>query len=229
MKLIKISESHVRNILLVHDRDGGNLVNASLSKLFECMNDESSRHEVSIKVAALNQIYATAIQYITPVVDEIIHKVPENHKVFSDEEYSKLVDEIATVSWISPTTGKRHSRCNLSFASKYIHFLSRRRIPIYDSYIWIVMIGYFKQNGCNTYSFSTPKSYKDFYEIFIKFKQFFDLKAYPNYEIDKFLWQYGKNMLNDIIKETKSSLDSAKTTLKKRITNYSGKFNKVGG
>lgn len=218
MELIEISEAHFKNMLSIHDKDGGNLINATLSKLFECMNDESNKFEVGIKVAALNQIYSTAIQYITPVVDKIVCKVSQKHHSFTNKKYADLVDEIATITWVSSTTGKHHSRCNMSFASKYVHFLSGRKIPIYDSYIWIVIIGYFKQNGFNEYSFSPPTNYNHFYDVFVKFKKHFNLNKRSNYEIDKFLWQYGKNMLNEIIEEKKTSLDKAKTVLKRRIT-----------
>ena len=221
IELIEISEAHFKNMFSIHDKDGGNQINTSLSKLFECMNNESNKYEVSIKVAALNQIYSTAIQYIAPVVDKIICEVPHNHHSCTDNKYADFVDGISTVNWVSPTTGKHHSRCNMSFSSKYIHFLSGRKIPIYDSYIWIVMIGYLKQNGFNEYKFTSPADYNDFYNVFIKFKNHFNLNKYSNYDIDKFLWQYGKIMLNEIVLVEKVSLDKAKVVLKKRITNNS--------
>lgn len=221
MKLIKISDLHFKTILKNHDLDGGNLLNVSLSKLFDCLSDESNKFEVEIKVAALNKIYSTSIQYISPVVDKIKSKVSNKHKSFTDLQYSSLVDKIATVSWTSSTTGKIHTRCNLSFASKYIHFLSGYKIPIYDSYIWIVMIGYLKQNVNDNFSFSPPVNYISFYKVFNEFKQTFNLTDHSNYEIDKFLWQYCKNMLNEIMKEQNINLSSAKSLLKKRITKHS--------
>ena len=204
-------------MLEIHDKGGGNLVNESLLKLFNCMNDESSTFEVSIKVAALNQLYSMAIQYITPVVENIVLKITQNHKFFTDEDYAILVDSISIVTWVSPITDKSHSRNNLSFASKYVHFLSGYKIPIYDSYIWIVMNGYLMQEKGNIYSFTPPENYKHFYQVFTKFKIHFNLQEKSNYEIDKFLWCYGKNMLNEIIKEDGVSLDKAKSVLKKRI------------
>jgi len=217
MKLLEINEDSFNKIIAIHDSDGGNLINESISKLFDCMNDSSNKYEVAINVAALNKIYSTAIQYITPVIDEIVLNVPKNYNSFTINQYVELVDNISKVNWISPTTGKEHSRCNLSFASKYIHFLSGRKIPIYDSYIWIVMVGYFKQKGNNEYSFSPPVNYKYFYETFKKFKLTFNLLNHSNYEIDKYLWQYGKNMLNDIVEDESVSLNKAKSILKKRI------------
>lgn len=158
MELLEINNENFHKILSIHDNDGGNLINESLTKLFECMNDNSNKYEVSIKVAALNQIYSTAIQYISPVVDIIVKNTPNNHNSLTVKNYTILVDKIATVSWVNPTSEKIYSRCNLSFSSKYIHFLSNRKIPIYDSYIWIVMIGYLNQKKQNKiFFFSTKK------------------------------------------------------------------------
>lgn len=205
-------------MLKQHDKDGGNDINESLTKLFNSLNDEKNKYEVSIKVAALNQIYSTAIQYIIPVVSQIREIIGNNHKSFSLEKYVKTVDKIATVTWVSPTTSKKHTRCNMSFSSKYIHFLSDRKLPIYDSYIWIVMIGYINQKNNSKLSFAAPKTYNEFYDVFIEFKSDFNLNKYSNYELDKYLWQYGKNLINDIISKEGVKLDKAKSILKKRIT-----------
>lgn len=109
-------------------------------------------------------------------------------------EFIKLVCDIAKVEW-KDKTGKLQSRTNLSFASKYIHFISKRKTPIYDSYIWIIMIGYLRQHANKNYSFSEPICYDNFYKKFVEFKEFFPLlKDVTNYKIDKFLWQMGKSI-----------------------------------
>ena len=218
MKLLEITDANFDEIIMLHDKEGGNSINASLSKLFNCLDNESSKFEVSIKVAALNQLYSTAIQYITPVVDKIVNEIGNNHALFNENEYVELVDKIATATWISPTTKKNHSRCNLSFASKYVHFLSGYKVPIYDSYIWIVMIGYLNQNSKSAHSFKAPANYRDFYNVFTEFKNNFNLTSYSNYELDKFLWQYGKNIINKIMNEESVNLDKAKSLLKQRVT-----------
>ncbi|MGJ8646807.1 MAG: hypothetical protein ACSHXJ_07915 [Marinomonas colpomeniae] len=217
MKLQSINSENMRVVLSQHDEDGGNLINASLSKLFSSLHDESNQYEVSIKVAALNQIYSTAIQYTTPVVDKIVSQVDNQHIKLNEEEYAVLVDDISKVSWVSNTSGKTHSRNNMSFCSKYIHFLSGYKLPIYDSYIWIVMVGYLKQYHNSKLSFANPKSYNDFYAVFKEFKNKCNLHSYSNYEIDKYLWQYGKNIIKRIGKEEQVNLDKAKSILKNRI------------
>jgi len=209
--------SNIEAMLKQHDDDGGNKINESLTKLFNSLNDETNQYEVSIKVAALNQLYSTAIQYIAPVVSQICKFIDNSHNKLSISQYADSVDKIATVTWVSPTSGKQHTRCNVSFSSKYIHFLSGRQLPIYDSYIWIVMIGYLNQRDNTKLSFSAPKSYSEFYSLFNRFKNELGLTNYTNYDIDKYLWQYGKNLISEIVNTEGVTLDKAKSILKQRI------------
>jgi hypothetical protein len=218
--LIEPNSKNIKSILKQHDEDGGNSINVSLTKLFNSLEDETNKHEVSIKVAALNQIYSTAIQYIAPVVSQITENIDNNHKTLSITQYVETVDKIATVTWVSPITGKVHTRCNMSFSSKYIHFLSGCQLPIYDSYIWIVMIGYLNQKNKTTLSFAPPKTYQEFYSVFLGFQNDFKLTEYTNYDLDKYLWQYGKNLINEIIKSEGVAMEQAKSILKKRITKH---------
>lgn len=195
--------------------NGGNKINESLSKLFEKINDQNNENEVLIKVAALNHIYSTNIIYIKPVAEKIKSKI--SNKEYSEEDYANLVDEISTVEWISPATGEIRERKNLSFASKYIHFLSGLRTPIYDSYIWIVITGYLRKKNTRT-TFNPPKNYKEFYEKFNKFKKSYALDKYKNYEIDKFLWLTGKELVQEIMKRNSElTLDQAKAALKRSL------------
>ncbi|MDD3476458.1 MAG: hypothetical protein PHI38_06285 [Sulfurimonas sp.] len=209
-------------MLSQHDADGGNEINESLGKLFSSLSDEENKNEVSIKVAALNQLYSTAIQYIKPVVAKIVSEVKQNHSELDDDAYLNLVDRIACIEWVSETTGKHHKRKNLSLASKYVHFLSKRYTPIYDSYIWLVMVAYLKEKNIKI-NLSSPESYSEFYRCFSKFKESYCLESYSNYQIDKFLWQYGKNILSEIIRSEGVNLDKAKSIFKKRITRRSSR------
>ena len=134
MRLSDINDDNINAMLRDHATDGGDLINKSLLKLFNLFNDETNKYEVQIKVAALNQLYSTAIQYITPVVSKIVAVYKKIDKPPSLEGYCDLVDKIAAVKWVSLSTGKQHERNNLSFASKYVHFLSQCKTLIFDSY-----------------------------------------------------------------------------------------------
>ena len=79
------------------------------------------------------------------------------------------MDKISKVNWTNGK-GKCFERNNLSFSSKYVHFLSDFEIPIYDSYIWIIINGYLGQKNNEKISFENPSNFKEFYATFEKFK-----------------------------------------------------------
>ncbi|WP_067522649.1 hypothetical protein [Endozoicomonas ascidiicola] len=217
MQLQPIISTNFHSISKKYTNNEGENIDKSLQKLFASLNDEENRYEVSIKVAALNQIYSTAIRYIDPVVSKIVEHIDNNHDNFSTDQYAELVDDIAKVSWVSSTSGKEHKRHNLSFCSKYVHFLSEYKVPIYDSYIWILIIGYLKQAGYKSLSFASPVSYAAFFETFLTFKKTFNLEKHSNYSIDKYLWVYGKQLITDISKSQKVDLAKAKSILQNQI------------
>ena len=214
MMLENITEKFINDTLERHSLEEGNLIHDKLSLLFETFSDNTNLHDVLIKVACVNKIYSTAILNLKPVVDKIV----EVHiNIDSDIDFVKLVDEISIVEW------KNYKRKNLSFASKYVHFLSKKKTPIYDSYIWILIKAYLNK-GKRNFSFQPPNNYIEFYNEFNKLKkQFPILDKYNNYQIDKFLWQYGKELVISIKDEInidskiKIDLEKAKSELKRRI------------
>ena len=211
--LKEITDDFIGKMLERHEFYDGVKMDKSLAKLFLHLNDESNLHEVKIKVAALNKLYSTAIQNINPVAEKIQEQWKENNVFNNEQSYVDFIDKISNVIY-----GNK-PRNNLSFASKYVHFLSNFQTPIYDSYIWIVMIGYLKQSGSvQEYSFITPNNYADFYKVFNDFKTIYNLQGRENYEIDKFLWQYGKLLIDEIQAQNNNlSLEQAKSVLKKQL------------
>ena len=215
MKLKSPTEEFIYEILELYSEE--NELNENFLKLFKTFNDDNKKYDVLIKVASLNKIYSTAIVNINPVVkqiNEISRLTESNPKTIT--EYVELVDKISKVNWTN-SKGENFERNNLSFASKYIHFSSNYKTPIYDSYIWIIIKGYLGQKNNEKISFENPKSFKEFYTVFEKFKIDLGLEHYSNYDIDKFLWQYGKNLISEIEAEMLIDLEKAKSELKKRI------------
>lgn len=219
MKLENPDKKFIHEILSKYKDDEGDGINKSLRKLFITMDNIEDKNEITINVAALNKIYSTAIVNINPVVNEIYKKCPKNLSNFSEIEFVEIVDKIATVSW--ENNGVRFKRKNLSFASKYVHFLSDFKTPIYDSYIWIIIKGYFGQSGKRRFSFTKPHSYQEFYNEFRLFKKEMRLEAMSNYNIDKFLWMYGKILVTEIKNENDNrTLDQSKSELQKRLKQF---------
>ena len=216
MKLKNPTKEFIDEILKLYSVEEGDELNENLLKLFETFNDDKNKFNVLIKVASLNKIYSTAIVNINPVVDQIIKISSSESNPKTITEYVEFVDKISKINWTNGK-GKNFERNNLSFSSKYVHFLSNFEIPIYDSYIWIIINGYLGQKNSEKISFENPSNFKEFYATFEKFKIDLGLENYSNYKIDKFLWQYGKKLIQEIEKEMLIDLEQAKSELKKRI------------
>jgi hypothetical protein len=220
MKLKKPTKEFIAEILKLYSVEDGNELDKNLLKLFKTFNDDKNKFEVLIKVASLNKIYSTAIVNINPVVDQIIKTSNTESNPKKITEYIAFVDKISKVNWTN-AKGKYFERNNLSFSSKYVHFLSDFETPIYDSYIWIILKGYLGQKNNEKISFENPINFKEFYATFEKFKIDLGLENYSNYNIDKFLWQYGKKLIQEIENEMLIDLEQAKSELKKRIKSSS--------
>ncbi|MGY4385722.1 hypothetical protein ACVWYN_002768 [Pedobacter sp. UYP24] len=216
MELKKPTEKFIAEILELYSIEEGDELNQKLLKLFKTFNDDQNKFDVLIKVASLNKIYSTAIVNINPVVDQIVKISNSESNPKTINEYIEFVDKISKVNWTNEKA-KSFERNNLSFSSKYVHFLSDFKIPIYDSYIWIIIKGYLGQKNNEKISFENPRNFKEFYSIFEKFKMDLELNNYSNYNIDKFLWQYGKKLIREIESEMSINLEQAKAELKKRI------------
>jgi hypothetical protein len=217
MKLQKPTEEFINEILEIYAQEEGNELNENLLKLFKTFENDKNKYDVLIKVASLNKIYSTAITNINPVVEQILKVTNENQKPNELNDFISFVDKISRVEWTNKK-GKTFKRNNLSFASKYVHFLSEYKTPIYDSYIWIVIKGYLGQkNTKERISFKNPENFNEFYSTFEKFKKEMNLEEYSNYEIDKFLWQYGKTLIMNIESELNINLGKSKSELKRRI------------
>ncbi|MBK9630278.1 MAG: hypothetical protein IPO62_04275 [Saprospiraceae bacterium] len=215
IKLTIPNKIQINRILEIYNSGEGNKINETLTKLFLIFN-KKDKNEILIKAVSINSIYGTAIWNINPVVDKIYENFLNYRDVTIIDEYIDLVDKISEVSWIDKK-GKLQNRSNLSFSSKYVHFLSNKVIPIYDSYVWILITGYLNQNSPNSIKGNKPNNYKEFYEYYKNFIYLFNLSEFGVYEIDKYLWQYCKILLTEISNEYNQDINKSKILLKKLI------------
>lgn len=203
--LKKINNDLIKTSNEEHRKRHGS-INSKLLRMFEVFSDNTCDDDVRIKVATLNTIYGTAIQNIDPVTKNIVRVYSLDSTRKASPE--KIVDLIAPVKW------EKYERNNLSFASKFMHFESKYQLPIYDSYVWIVMTGYLIQGG-EKISFTAPKSYAEFYKRYNAFVELYGLKHHAAYELDKFLWIYGGQLLGEIQRKQGVTLNTAKSILKR--------------
>jgi hypothetical protein len=217
MKLKNPSSEFISKILRKYYNNEGDL-NKKLLLLFKTLNSNKNKYDVLIKVSALNQIYATSITNINPVVNRIV-EVSNEFNISSKStisNYKLFADKISDVKWKN-NKGEYFKRNYLSFASKYVHFISDFKTPIYDSYIWIMIKGYIGQESGEKISFKSPKDLQEFYKTFELFRTHFGLEKYSYYELDKFLWQYGKILTQKIQSQNSLNIEKSKAELKKRI------------
>lgn len=147
------------------------------------------RH-IIIKCSALNDFYATNIYRIAPVARKI-YEIPD-----FDERLAKgddtLVEEIALVD------GRR----NYSFATKYCSHHQPLLYPIFDRYVCDVLAELRRRNP-GAFRFKQKKAlttYPTFRGAIDDFRRSYGLYNYSYKDIDRYLWQLGKDFYNPYVK-----------------------------
>ena len=156
----------------------------ALDKLFfKVCPENKDISDILIKVSTLNDFYNTNIYSVFPVAKHIL-SLNIDHRLRSGD--TALVDDIANV-----VIGGKH-RYFYSFATKYCSHHYPLDYPIYDSFVERLLI-YFK-NKDHFYDFKKDdlKHYSTYKTIIIKFKQFYSIDQFNLKEVDKYLWQLGK-------------------------------------
>lgn len=139
-------------------------------------------NDVLIKVAALNDFYSTNIFSVFPVAKYIVQLNIDKRLEKAD---MSLVDDIAN--------GAIKSRI-YSFASKYCSHHRPNDYPIFDNYVE-KLLKYFRNRDCfSTFSDDSLRVYSSFKELILDFRKFYGLECYSVKEIDKYLWQLGKEL-----------------------------------
>lgn len=161
------------------------LQESSLEKLFlrtYPRNDDIDN--VLIKVCALNEFYSTNIYDPFTVAKHILELKIDGALDAGDPE---LVESIAR------TTMKNGKVKNFySFASKYCSHHRPQVFPIYDSFVEKMLLHWKKVDHFSIFGKSDLKSYGRFKEILSEFRKFYNLGSFDLKQIDKYLWQAGK-------------------------------------
>ncbi len=161
------------------------LQESSLKKLFTVTYPvNNDMDEVLIKVCSLNDFYSTNIfspfSIAKHIVSLDIDKRLENNDLY-------LVNDIAKVN----INGKKEFNF-YSFATKYCSHHKPIDYPIYDSYVEKLLLALKKQDNFSDFHKSDLKNYAKYKSILIQFQKFYGIKSYNLKEIDKYLWQAGK-------------------------------------
>lgn len=160
----------------------------ALDKLFlELCKYNTCIEDILIKCSALNDFYSTNIFKVHNVAQHFLHKDIDRRL---NEGDLTLVEDLSHIT----INGKPFNF--YSFASKYCSHHRPDIYPIYDSYVH-KLLKYFRDSD-KFYIFrgSDLKNYKSYVAIIQEFKKFYSLDSFTIKEIDKYLWQLGKEAFN---------------------------------
>ena len=140
--------------------------------------------EVLIKVCSLNDFYSTNIFSPFIIAKHIVSlKIDERLK----NEDLELVNDIAKVK----VNGNKEIKF-YSFATKYCSHHKPTVYPIYDSFVEKLLMYFKKTDKFYKFKKEDLKNYPIYRNILIGFRTFYRLEKYNLKEIDKYLWQAGK-------------------------------------
>lgn len=156
----------------------------ALDKLFfELCPNNDSISDILLKVATLNDFYSTNIFSVYPVAKHILELDIDERLNSSDVS---LVDDIKKID----INGKNKNF--YSFATKFCSHHKPLDFPIYDSYVEKVLLHFRKQDAFAQFAPDDLKNYTKFKSIIIEFSRFYGLDKYNLKEVDKYIWQLGK-------------------------------------
>lgn len=157
---------------------------SSLRKLFtKTYPRNESMDDILIKVCSLNDFYSTNIFDPFRVAKHILDlKIDEKLEKIDIE----IVNQIAKVKMNGDKIKNFYS-----FATKYCSHHKPQEYPIYDSYVEKILI-HFKNDFCRFHK-DELKHYTRYKDILLEFRRYYKLEKYDLKQIDKYLWQAGKD------------------------------------
>lgn len=156
----------------------------SLNKLFiKAFPNNTKIEEVLIKASTLNDFYSTNIFSIYPVAKHIINLNIDERLKNGDVT---LVPDIANIEINSK------KKFFYSFATKYCSHHNPDAFPIYDAYVDKVLMHFKKKDRFDNFIQSDLRDYPTYNIILLKFAEFYGITSYSIKDLDRYLWQLGK-------------------------------------
>lgn len=156
----------------------------ALDKLFfDLVPTNTDISDILLKASALNDFYSTNIFSIYPVAKHILSLDIDARLASGDET---LISDIQHME-IGGVNKNFYS-----FSTKYCSHHNPLEFPIYDSYVDEVLRFLRDQDGFAEFRNEELKNYSRFKAVLIEFRTFYKLDRFNLKEIDKYLWQLGK-------------------------------------
>ncbi len=160
------------------------LQESSLDKLFHYTYPNNiDMDDVLIKVCSLNDFYSTNIFSPFSLAKHIVELNIDDRLKNGD---LSLVQDIAKINI------KGRDLFFYSFATKYCSHHFDTKYPIYDYYVEKVLKYFRDKDNFSKFKNNDLKEYGLFYSILTEFQCFYNLDKFNLKEIDKYLWQTGK-------------------------------------
>lgn len=156
----------------------------ALDKLFfELIPNNKDISDILLKVATLNDFYSTNIFSVYPLA---------NHILSLDIDDRLRQGDIALVKEIQKVNYGEVTKNFYSFATKYCSHHNPIEYPIYDSYVEKVLKYFRKKDKFADFKNVDLKEYQHFKQILLTFRSYYGLEEFNIKEIDRYLWQLGK-------------------------------------
>jgi len=167
----------------------------ALDKLFfKVYPKNTDIDDVLIKCSSLNEFYSTNIFSIFSVAKHILNLNIDKRLKAGD---TTLVDEIAHLKI------KGKDKFFYSFATKYCSHHFPKEFPIYDYYVEKCLLYFKKKDNFANFKTADLKNYGFFKEILTKFQKYYNIEEYDLKDVDKYLWQLGRNYFPKNYKKNK--------------------------
>lgn len=156
----------------------------AINELFQGhYNSNKSLKNIIIKCSVLNDFYSTNIFKVYPVARHILELDIDDRLKNGD---ISLVNEIAN----NKISGKEKNF--YSFASKYCSHHNQEEYPIYDYYVDQMLRHFRNVDVFFDFDNDDLKNYEKFKNILLKFREFYKLEKFSLKDLDRYLWQAGK-------------------------------------
>ncbi len=186
MSIPQPSKEEIKKYLEKWDsREDFVLQEEALRLLFQDTYPRNGRIEhILIKASSLNNFYSANIFSIFPI-SRHIKKLNIDKNLMAHDEY--IVNKIAKVKM--PGGSLRNF---YSFASKYCSHHQPEHYPIFDYFVEKILMHFKRTEKFYKFTAKDLRDYPQFKNILQKFRAHFGLREFSSKEIDKYLWQAGK-------------------------------------
>lgn len=161
------------------------LQESALRKLFSITypkNDDLD--QILIKVAALNDFYST---HVRSRFEFGLHIFELNIDIRLASGDLTLVNDLAGITWSS---GEYFNL--LSFASKYCSHHFPDKFVIFDYYVQRVLEHFRDSDHFYDFNSRDLRDYEKLHRVIVRFRDFYFLNGFSLKDIDRYLWQFGK-------------------------------------